>query len=49
VSHGISRFRHGVTWPIRYGANGDEIKEQVGRETDGFMNDGEAARCGPLA
>jgi integrase len=38
MSHGIysRRFRHGVTWYIRYFIAGREVKERVGREADGF-------------
>jgi len=34
MSHGIHsrRFRHGVTWYIRYFVAGQEVKERVGRE-----------------
>jgi len=34
MSHGIysRRFRHGVTWYIRYFVAGQEVKERVGRE-----------------
>jgi integrase len=38
VSHGIYRrsFRHGVTWYLRYFVAGQEVKERLGRESDGF-------------
>ncbi len=36
--HGVyrRRFHHGVTWYLRYVADGKEVKERLGREADGF-------------
>ena len=38
MSRGIyaRRLLHGVTWYIRYSVGGQEIKEKLGREADGF-------------
>jgi integrase len=55
MSHGIygRRFRHGVTWYIRYTVHGREVKERVGREADGITRrlaaDALKARLGDIA
>src|SRR5262249_61900888 len=55
MSHGIysRRFRHGVTWYIRYTVRGREVKERVGREADGITRrlatDALKARLGHIA
>jgi integrase len=55
MSHGIysRRFRHGVTWYIRFTVHGREVKERVGREADGITRrlatDALKARLGDIA
>jgi integrase len=47
------RFRHGFTWYIRYTIAGQEIREKVGREVDGFTRskakDALRSRLGDIA
>jgi integrase len=55
MSHGIycRQFRHGRTWYLRYAAGGQEVKEKLGREADGFTRtmakDALKARLGDIA